>query len=91
MTSGSFGGGSTKKKIAETKNTCTACGNIWFYGKQEVTEAKTAALGNLSKSMMCCGGCLPALLIKDKTVPDLNKCPKCGSRAITREEVVHEV
>jgi predicted nucleic-acid-binding Zn-ribbon protein len=91
MTSGSFGGGSTKKRIAETKNTCTSCGNVWFYGKQETTEVTTAAMNNLGKSMMCCGGCLPAALIKDKEVIDLNKCPKCGSRAIKKEEVIHEV
>jgi len=46
---------------------------------------------NLGKSMMCCGGCLPAVLIPDKKVIDLNKCPKCGSKVIKKEEVIHEV
>jgi len=92
MVSGSFGGGSpSKKRISETKNTCTACGNVWFYGKQETTEAASNAMSNLGKSMMCCGGCLPAALIKDKEIVDLSKCPKCGSRAIKKEDVVHEV
>jgi ssDNA-binding Zn-finger/Zn-ribbon topoisomerase 1 len=80
-----------KKVIKETKCTCNACGHVWFYGKQETREATSAVLGNLSKSMMCCSGCLPAIFIPDKKIIDLNKCPKCGSRAVTRETVSHEV
>ena len=78
-------------QIKETKCTCQACGNIWFYGKQEAWENKSNALEHLSKSMMCCGGCLPAVFMPDKKVIDLNRCPKCGSKAIKREVVVHNV
>jgi len=46
---------------------------------------------NLGKSMMCCSGCAPAALIKDQEIIDLSKCPSCGSRNITKEQVVHEV
>lgn len=80
-----------KKIIKETKCTCNACGNIWFYGKQESLEATGAALSNVGKSMMCLSGCIPAVFIPDKKVVDLNKYPKCGSKAITKEEVIHEV
>jgi len=80
-----------KKIIQETKCTCSACGNIWYYGKQEKSEQTANALSNLGKGMMCCGGCLPAALIPDKKNIDLNKCPKCGSRAIKKEVVDHEV
>ncbi len=38
------------------------------------------------KSMTCCGGCLPK-----SNVRDLDRCPECGSRAIHRETIVHEV
>lgn len=79
------------KIVKETKCTCSACGNLWFYGKQEKLESTSAALDNLGKSMMCCSGCLPAAFIPDKKVLDLNKCPKCGSRAIKKEEIQHEV
>lgn len=82
---------SSKKRIMETKCTCSACGHVWFYGKQETTEATSAALHNLGKSMMCCGGCLPSVFIPDKKVVDLDKCPKCGSRATKKEVVTHEV
>jgi DNA-directed RNA polymerase subunit RPC12/RpoP len=79
------------KKIKETKCTCNACGRVWYYGKEEVTASQLDALSNISKTMMCCGGCLPAILIADKKVVDLNKCPDCGSKAVLKEEVVHEV
>lgn len=80
-----------KKKIMETKCTCESCGNIWFYGKQEVTERNAAAMHNVGKALTCCSGCLPAVFIPDKKVIDLDKCPKCGSRAIIKENVTHEV
>lgn len=78
-------------KIKETKCTCTACGNMWFYGKQEILENTGNTMSNCGKSMMCCSGCFPALLIKDKEVKNLNKCPKCGSKAIKKETIVHNV
>lgn len=49
------------------------------------------ALSNVSKAMMCCSGCFPALLIQDKKVIDLNKCPKCGSIAVKKEIIIHNV
>ena len=79
------------KQIKETKCICSACGNIWFYGKEEVRESKLDNMHNLGKSMMCCGGCFPALLIPNKKGIDLNKCPKCGSKAIKKEIIVHNV
>jgi hypothetical protein len=77
--------------IKETKCTCSACGNIWFFGKQEVLENASKAMGNLGKDMMCCTGCLPAIFIPEQKVIDLSKCHKCGSRAIKKEEIIHEV
>jgi len=82
---------STGKKISETKCTCSACGNTWFYGKQDELLNGGNAMGNLGKSMMCCTGCAPALLIPDKKVIDFNRCPKCQSRAVTKEQVKYEV
>ena len=79
------------KKVRETRVTCTACGNVWHYGKAEELESAGAALQNAGKFMMCCSGCVPALAIPDKKVIDLNKCQKCGSRAIHKEIVEHEV
>lgn len=81
----------TPKIIKETKCTCSACGNVWFYGKQEAWEQKANAMSNAGKAMSCCGGCWPALFIHDKQVIDLNKCPKCGSKAVKKEEVTHSV
>ena len=79
------------KIIKETKNTCKACGKVWFYGKLDVAQQQAAAIQNIGKSLSCCTGCLPAVFIPDKKVIDLNKCPNCGSKAIVSEEVTHEV
>ena len=79
------------KRVKETKCTCSACGNIWYYGMTDVVQNLSDASSDCGKSMMCCTGCLPAVFIPDRKPVDLNKCPKCGSRAIKREEVIHEV
>lgn len=89
------------KKIKETKCTCKACGKVWFYGKEEAfknfgekLESAGNSMSNAGKDMMCCSGCLPAAFIpnkQEKEVKDLNKCPECGSKAITKEVVVHDV
>lgn len=79
------------KKIKETKCTCKACNKVWHYGKEEVKEKRSNQLHNAGKGMMCCGGCFPALLVKDKEVKNLNKCPNCGSKAIIKEKVIHDV
>jgi predicted nucleic-acid-binding Zn-ribbon protein len=79
------------KTISETKCTCQACGSIWHYGKQDKTQQAAAASQNVGKAMMCCGGCIPALFIPNQNVVDLKKCPKCGSKAVKSEEVVHTI
>jgi len=81
----------TLKTIKETKCTCSGCGNVWFYGKQDKIESSSAKMANLGKSMMCCSGCIPALLIPHRQEIDLKKCPKCGSKAVKKEEVIHNV
>jgi len=79
------------KTIQETKCTCNACGKVWHYGKQDKLQNFGAAMGNLGKASACCGGCVPALLIPDKKVVDLKKCPECGSKNIKTEIVEYEV
>lgn len=89
------------KKIRETKCTCKACGEVWFYGKEEAVKNFGERMQNVGNSMsnagsdmMCCTGCLPAAFLPTKPtkdVKDLNKCSKCGSKAIKKEVVVHEV
>lgn len=79
------------KKIRETRWTCASCGNIWHYGMVKNLESASAALHNVGKSVMCCAGCLPAILIPNRHVPDLTICPKCGSKAISKETVEHTV
>lgn len=89
------------RQIKETKCTCQACGKVWYYGKEEAfenfgnkLESFGNSMSNTGKDMMCCTGCLPALFIpekQEKEVKDLNKCPECGSKAINKEVVIHNV
>lgn len=93
--------GNKIKQIKETKCTCSACGKVWFYGKEEAfknfgekLENVGNSMSNTGKDMMCCSGCLPALFIPNKQkkeVKDLNQCPECGSKAVKKEVVVHNV
>ena len=79
------------REISETKCTCASCSNVWFYGKKDVQEQNLNRLATISKGLMACSCCLPALLIPDKKIIDLEKCPKCGSKAVKKENVVHYV
>lgn len=79
------------KKIRENRCTCSACGHIWHYGKAEEVQAKGAALQEAGKAMMCCSGCAPAAFLPNRQVVDLGKCPQCGSRAIEKTVIEHEV
>ena len=74
------------KKIKETKATCKACGKVWHYGKSDAIKNFGEKMQDAGKGMMCCGGCLPK-----STTRDLNKCPECGSSAVDRETIEHEV
>ncbi|MGI6240468.1 MAG: hypothetical protein ACOYJW_00835 [Candidatus Omnitrophota bacterium] len=89
------------KKISEMKAICKACGHVYFFGKQdevkyigEQMENCGGGMQDAGASMLCCGGCLPAVFIpKSQQIKsvDPNKCPKCGSRAVTKEKVTHIV
>lgn len=87
--------------LKETKCTCQACGNVWYYGKGEYLENKGQRMinsanrhGNAANDLLCCAGCWPAAFLpKNQEIPvkDLNKCPKCNSSAVKKEEVIHDL
>lgn len=79
------------RKLSETKATCKACGHVYYFGKTDELEHLGTEMENCSNAMMCCGGCWPMIFAPQKKAVDPNKCPKCGSRAIQKEKVVHEV
>lgn len=81
--------------INETKCTCNSCGNIYYYGKEEVLEKTVNSLDNASKELAAasCCYCNPFInATKTKNdITDYNKCPKCGSRNIIKEKIKHEI
>ena len=78
-------------RVEETRYTCAACGNVWYYGKLEQLRNASAMIDNAGKEVACCMGCAPAALISDKQTFDPRKCSKCGSSSSSAENVVHEV
>jgi len=79
------------KIIKETKCVCVECGKVWHYNKKDSFENNMNKISNAGKAMSCCGGCVPALLIKDKKVTDLKRCPSCNSQNVKCEEITHEI
>lgn len=90
------------RTITETKTTCLACGNTWYWRKSDFQMIQSGQqiqncgrfMHNCGASLMCCSGCFPAAFIPRqelKEVIDLGRCPKCGSTAIKNEQVVHDV
>lgn len=78
-------------RISETKCTCDACGRTWFYGKLDESKGTSAALPDLGKSKPVSSCCLSAIVIPNQETIDINKCPGCGSRAVSKQRVVHAV
>lgn len=85
------------KTIRETKVTCKACGNIWHYNSWDAfgnaVDHWDAGTNELNKSCCCClffplG--IFAFLAPKKQVKELDRCPKCQSRAVTKEIIEHE-
>lgn len=78
------------KKVVETRCTCLSCGHVWHYGGQEVTQNVANAMENLGNACTfpCC--CLTSFM-PQRPVTDLNKCPKCGSKATECEKVEHDI
>ncbi len=93
------------KTIKEYKYTCSACGNIWYYGVQDESKQKIVQgleqmkqgfhkIDDGTSRAMCCGCNLFAPRYRqDKNVNqiDFDKCPKCNSKAIKKELVTHNV
>ena len=84
-----------KKRVWEIKCTCRSCGNIWFYGKQEVKESEQADVNAYLERGCFPPGCLSTLTSPNEKVNEkvisFGNCPKCGSGDITKEVETHEV
>ncbi|MBM2820918.1 MAG: hypothetical protein HW405_678 [Candidatus Berkelbacteria bacterium] len=86
------------KELKEIKNTCQGCGHTWFYDRSDQLknfgEKMDVVSDDLVKTSCCCLffplGFLTFLIPKKKVI-DLNRCPKCGSKAIKKETVTHNI
>lgn len=80
-----------KKKIDEFKCNCSGCGNLWFYTETDLSQSQRNAAINQMKTGFGLLGCLPLLFIKGRDVIDYDRCPKCGSRSMTKETLTYEI
>ena len=78
-------------QIKEFRCTCMACRKTWYYGYEEMLMADASDKIEAGKACLCCSGCLPILAVPKIQTVDVTKCPRCGSRAIKKETVIHEV
>ena len=76
--------------ISETKCTCAGCGNVFFYGKTDERDQLSAARQNRGDVKACCY-CAGCTSLPFRPVVDLGRCPKCGSRALKKEIVTHDL
>lgn len=81
------------KKIREWKATCQSCSHVWHFGMEDFKKDQQSDQKEALKGALCLTGCFPALLVlptQEKLHLD-SQCPMCRSKAIKKEEVVHEV
>lgn len=83
--------GIATKKIEETRCTCSACGNVWFFGKKEVYENYSKILRNAGKNISGVTCCCWPMSYMGREQTDMGKCPRCGSKAVKKEQIFHEV
>jgi DNA-directed RNA polymerase subunit RPC12/RpoP len=72
------------KQIAETKCVCTQCSNVWFFGS-------TDKIDDISNRLIAVGAHMQGKSLTgsyhEQLIKDADKCPQCGSRAITKQKV----
>jgi hypothetical protein len=76
------------KHVTEVKAICAACGNVWYYTVGERVK-------EFGRKMQRGGEELRTLGVGRAYMPAgatrTTECPKCGSKAINRETVTHEI
>jgi len=80
-----------KVKIEEFKCICSGCNNLWFYTESDLAQSQRNEAINKMKTGVGLLGCVPLLFIKGQDVIDYDRCPKCGSRSISKEKVTSEI
>ena len=80
-----------KKRIQETRCTCLACGRTWYYGKSEVFSDLAAKTRNFGKNISACSCCCWPMSYMSREKTGIDKCPNCGSKAVKKEQITHEV
>jgi len=73
-----------RKVIMQYKCTCLDCGATWKYGYDEAEQVESDRHKQNFKSTFEMAF-IPLMAIPDKYIRNLNKCPRCGSQNIKKE------
>jgi DNA-directed RNA polymerase subunit RPC12/RpoP len=79
------------KRIQETRCTCSACGKVWYYGKKDVYNNVSKQIRNAGKTISGASCCCWPMSYMNREETDMGKCPSCGSKAVIKEQITHEV
>jgi hypothetical protein len=79
-----------KSYYREIKGTCPQCINIWFFNKNDEKNEQLKISKNSLKSLYGLFFFMPLALMPDAEIKELKRCPKCGSRAVTINEVINK-
>ena len=74
--------------VKEVRATCQSCDHVWHYLPGQGMKQAGEAMQRAGCALMTCG---VASLFMKKPENLVSQCPKCGSRAVKSEDVVHNV
>ena len=63
------------KKMEQIKCTCNSCGNVYYWGNHDLFKNAINAIDTIRGNIYAFN-----------QLEDIDKCPKCGSRATTKEK-----
>lgn len=74
--------------VRETQGTCSVCKHNWYFNMADILREKGKRMKDTGKDLLALGF-LPLALIPNEQIRDLERCPKCGSRAVTLRDVIN--
>lgn len=74
--------------VRETQGTCSVCKHTWYFNMADILREKGKQMKNTGKDLLALG-LLPLALIPNEQIRDLERCPNCGSRAVSLKDVIN--
>lgn len=75
--------------VRETQGMCSVCKHVWHFNAKDVFAQTGKQMKNMGKDLLALGVFLPLSLLPNEQIQELERCPKCGTRAVTLSDVVN--